>query len=115
MNDLLNQTRSEVRQLPFMLGKVFGGILAVVGVAGLVLIWTGKSGPLLTSLAPYFISVLLGFLLFLLCSRAMARGKTENSLQAMPVRNQLRVNIIAWSLLLLLVMVFLLITYFVTR
>ena len=114
MNDLLNQTRSEVRQLPFMLGKVLGGILAVVGVAGLVLIWTGKSGPLLTSLAPYFISALLGILLFLFSSWAMARY-VKSSLQTVPARNVLRMSIVAWSLLLLLVTVFLLITYFVTR
>lgn len=97
-----------------MLGKVLGGILVVVGVAGLILIWTGKSGPLLASLEPYFLSALLGILLFLASSRAMARNM-KDSLQTVPTRNALRVSSVAWSLLLLLVIVFLLITYFVTR
>ena len=75
MSDILNRTKSEIKQLPLMLGKMAGGIMAVIGVAGLVLIWTGKSGSLLSSLVPYAISVVLGFLLFLLCSRAMPRSK----------------------------------------
>ncbi|RQW83120.1 MAG: hypothetical protein EHM79_16985 [Geobacter sp.] len=115
MSDILNRTKSEIKQLPWMLGKLAGGILAVVGVAGLVLIWTGKSGSLLSSLVPYVFSAVLGFLLFLLCSRAMARSKIGSPFPALPVRNQLRANSIAWSLLLLFALVFLVITYFVTR
>lgn len=114
MSDILNRTKSEIKQLPWMLGKLAGGILAVVGVAGLVLIWTGKSGSLLSSLVPYVISAVLGFLLFLLCSRPITRGKTGSSLPVTPVGNQVRANIIAWSLLLLLALVFLLITYLMT-
>jgi len=115
MSDILNRTKSEIKQLPWMLGKLAGGILAVIGVAGMVLIWTGKSGPLLSSLVPYVFSTVLGFLLFLLCSRAMARSKAGSSLAVMPVHNQVRANILAWSLLLLFVLVFLVITYLVTR
>ncbi|MDD2335491.1 MAG: hypothetical protein PHD01_02825 [Geobacteraceae bacterium] len=114
MSDLLNQTKSEIRHLPLMLCKLVGGILVVVGAAGLVLIWTGRSGPLLSSQGPYFFSALLGIVLFLRSSRAMARSK-KSSLQNVSPRNEQRVSIVAWSLLLLLVMVFLLITYFVTR
>lgn len=98
-----------------MFGKLVGGILAVVGVAGLVLIWTGKTGSLLSLPVPYVFSAVLGFLLFLLCSRTMARSKAGSSLPVMPVPSQVRMNIIAWSLLLLLVLVFLVITYLVTR
>lgn len=98
-----------------MLGKLAGGILAVIGVAGLVLIWTGKSGPLLSSLVPYVFSAVLGFLLFLLCSRAMTRSRAGSSHPVMPVHNQVRTNILAWSLLLVFVLVFLVITYLVTR
>ncbi|MHC1697793.1 MAG: hypothetical protein AB9919_07000 [Geobacteraceae bacterium] len=115
MNDILSRTKSEIKRLPWMLGKLAGGILAVIGVAGLVLIWTGKSGSLLSSQLPYIISAVLGFVLFLLCSRAMARSKTGSSPPVMPVRNQLRANLIAWSLLLLFVLVFLVSTYLVTR
>jgi len=115
MSDVLNQTKSEIKQLPFMLGKLVGGIMVVVGVAGLVLIWTGKSGPLLSSLVPYFFSTLLGFLLFQLCSRTLARRVKKSPLQTVPARDVLQVNIVAWSLLLLLVLIFLLITYFVTQ
>jgi hypothetical protein len=115
MSDVLNQAKSEIKQLPFMLGKLVGGIMVVVGVAGLVLIWTGKSGPLLSSLVPYFFSALLGFLLFQLCSRTLARRVKKSPLQTVPARDVLQVNIVAWSLLLLLVIIFLLITYFVTQ
>lgn len=114
MSDLLNQAKSEFRHLPLMLCKLVGGILVVVGAAGLVLIWTGKSGPLLSSQGPFFFSALLGIVLFLLSSRAMARS-VKISLQTVSPRNDQRVSIIAWSLLLLLVMVFLLITFFVSR
>jgi len=115
MSDILNRTKSEIKLLPWMLGKLAGGILAVVGVAGLILIWTGKSGSLLSSLVPYVFSAVLGFLLFMLCSRALARSKTGRSHPVRAVPKQLRTNIITWSLLLLLVLVFLGITYLVTR
>lgn len=115
MSDILNRTKSEIKQLPWMLGKLAGGILAVVGVAGLVLIWTGKTGSLFSSLGPYVFSAVLGFLLFILCSRAMARSKAGSSLPVMTVHNKLRANMIAWTLLLLFVLVFLVITYLVTR
>jgi len=114
MSDILNRTKSEIKQLSWMLGKLVGGILAVVGVAGMVFIWTGKTGSLLSSLVPYVFSAVLGFLLFLLCSRAMTRSKMGHSPPVMPVHNQVRANIIAWSLLLLFVLVFLVISYLVT-
>jgi len=114
MSDIWNRTKSEIKQLPWILGKLAGGILAVIGVAGMVLIWTGKSGPLLSSLAPYVFSTVLGFLLFLFGSRAMARSKAGSSLPVMPVAKQVWANIFAWSLLLLFVLVFLVITYLVT-
>lgn len=115
MSEILNQARSEIRRLPCMLGKLFGAILAVIGVAGLVLIWTGKSGPLLSSLVPYLVSVFLGFFLFLFCARLMARGEKGRSLINIPARNQVRANVVVWSFLLILAAVFLLVTYFVTR
>jgi hypothetical protein len=115
MSDISQQIKSEFKQLPWMLGKLLGGILAVVGVAGLVLIWTGKSGFLLSSPLPYFSAELLGLLLFLCCSKAMAQGKKGSSPQGMPARTQLRMCIVVWSLLLLFAMAFLLVTYFATR
>lgn len=115
MSEILNQARSEIRRLPCMLGKLVGAILSVIGVAGLVLIWTGKSGPLLSSLVPYLVSVLLGFFLFLFCARLLARSEKGRSRQTTPVRIQVRANVIVWSLLLLLAAVFLLVTYFVTH
>jgi hypothetical protein len=98
-----------------MLGKLVGAVLAVIGVAGLVLIWTGKSGPLLSSLVPYLFSVLLGFFLFFFCDRLLARGEKGRSLQNIPARNQVWANVVVWSLLLFLAAVFLLGTYFFTR
>jgi|WetSurMetagenome_2_1015567.scaffolds.fasta_scaffold977157_1 hypothetical protein len=115
MSDMFKQAKSEITQLPWMLGKLFGGIMAVVGVAGLVLIWTGKTGPLLSSLLPYFCSALLGFFLFLFCARAMARSEKECSVETEPALKQRRQSLVVWSLLFLFVLVFLLITYFVTR
>jgi len=41
----MNQTKSEIKQLPFMLGKLLGGVMVVVGVTGLVLILDREVGP----------------------------------------------------------------------
>lgn len=112
---MFKQAKSEIKQLPWILGKLVGGIMAVVGFAGLVLIWTGRSGPLLSSLLPYVCSALLGFMLFLISAGAMARSKKNCSVVTEPVLTWGRQSLVAWSLLLLLVLVFLLITYFVTR
>ncbi|MDD2319125.1 MAG: hypothetical protein PHO83_03635 [Geobacteraceae bacterium] len=108
MGEIFRQTKREIRQLPFMLGKLVGGVLVIVGVTALVLIGSRRSNLLLWDLAPYFFAALIGIMLFLFCSRALARCLKENSAHTVSTRDSLRMNIVAWSLLLLLVVVFLL-------
>ncbi len=112
---MYRQTKRELRQLPFTLGKLVGGAMVVVGVTSLVLIWTRKSDLLLREVAPYFLSALTGIMLFLLCSRVLARRMQENTAHSTSSRDSLRMNIVAWSLLLLLVAVFLLVVFFGMR
>lgn len=65
-------TRSEVRQLPLMLGKVASGILAAAGFGGLVYISTRPPKPTALAVVSWAVAGVVGLVAFALCSRAMA-------------------------------------------
>ncbi|MRR05447.1 MAG: hypothetical protein EG828_00655 [Deltaproteobacteria bacterium] len=115
MGEICNQTKSELRLLPFMLGKLVGGGMTVIGVAGLVIIGTRKPESLISELLLCIAAAISGSIVFLLCSRMMARRQRTAASPAISSRAVMRMDVIAWSLLLLLVSIALLITFIVTR
>lgn len=115
MGEIRNQTKAELRLLPFMLGKLVGGVMAVIGVAGLVIIETRKPEPLMSELLPCIGTAISGSIIFLLCSRMITRRQRAAATPVVSSRAVMRMDVIAWSLLLLLVSIVLLVTFLVTR
>lgn len=101
-------TKFEARQLPLVLGKVAGGILAVAGFGCLVFISTRPPIPTTFSIVSYAIAGIVGIAVFVFCSRAMASrsGKeapeTEGGKQAGS-------KVLPWVILLVLAAVFIVI------
>jgi len=111
MGNLAHQTKNELKQLPLMLGKLIGGLLAVGGLGATVWINThGADPPLNTS----WFSLLIGtggIVIFVLSARRMI---VRSSTALTPVENK-RMNLVAWLLLLLLTALFLLGVMFFLR
>jgi hypothetical protein len=79
MGAIKEQIKSEIKQLPLTLGKLTGGILAVIGFPGVIIIITRKSNPSFPDILPYFVLGIFGVLIFLLSSRLFEKRINENT------------------------------------
>lgn len=103
MGKMAAQFRSELRQLPGMLGKLLGGILAIGGFTTAVVILTRQAGPSATSpLGPLLLGI-LGIIVFVWASRRMATRPSTGSAQSVEPGDRARASLLSWALLLLVV------------
>jgi hypothetical protein len=107
--------RSEIKQLPFMIGKALGGIMAVIGFTVAVVIITRRAAPSFPDVLPSALFGCLGILVFVFSSRQLTRRIAENPAGNPVHDNRTRTSMLAWAILLLLAGIFLLITYQITR
>jgi zinc transporter ZupT len=112
MEPLKHQIRSELKQLPLMLGKLFGGIAAVVGFTAIVLIQTRKLG---SPLMPFVFLGSGGIIVFMISARLLTKRLTINTTEPLTPANKTRTSALSWSLLLLFAGLFLICIYFMTR
>ncbi len=96
-------TRSELRQLPFTLGKLVGGILSVIGFGGLVYMLTRPPKPAVSVLL-FAVAGILGVALFAFCSKAMSGEKARGAAVLKKTS-----SILPWAILLILAAVFIVI------
>ncbi len=68
-----DQTRSELKQLPYMLGKLLGGFLAVIGFGAAVYVHTHGAGPSLICVLLYLLTGIAGLAIFIVSSRLLAK------------------------------------------
>ena len=115
MGDISGQVKSEIRQLPFMIGKALGGIMAVIGFTAAVVIATRRAAPSFADILPSAMSGCLGIFIFVLSSRLLTRRLAENPAEISVSEIRTRTNMLSWGILLLLAVIFLLITYRMTR
>ncbi len=115
MGNISRQFRSEMKQLPCMLGKLLGGIMAVIGFAAAVVIVTRKGVHSLADVLPYALPGVLGIIIFVLSSRLLARRLSEIPADILQPDDRTRTSILSWAILLLLAAISLLCTYFMTR
>ena len=66
MDKLSSQVKSEIKQLPFMIGKVLGGIMAVIGFTAAVVIITRRADHAFGEILPSALFGCLGILIFVL-------------------------------------------------
>lgn len=115
MSKILNQAKSELKQLPLILGKLFGGGAAVIGFGAAVVIITRKPGPALGDILPSFLVGCAGIVVFILSARVLSRRLSSNPEEVPRPAERTRTSILSWGLLLLLAGLFLAVTYFMTR
>lgn len=115
MGDLLRRTRSELRLLPYMLGKLVGGAVAALGAAAAVAMLGNRPGTTPADALPYTAAAIAGIIVFAVSSRMLARRAGSEKVDARPTSSSPKMSVIAWTVLLLLAAGFLLVTFLVTR
>ena len=115
MGKLTRQTKAELRQLPLMIGKLLGGIAAVIGFTAAVVIMSRRSGPEMESSLPMLLLGCAGIFVFMLSARVLKRRSSLPGEDTPLPANKAAVSVLSWGLLLLFAGIFLACTYFLTR
>ena len=115
MGEITRQARAELRQLPLMLGKVAGGIGAVIGFTAAVVIVTRRPGWSAGDILPSLLAGCAGVAVFVLSARALRRRLSGQAAgEPLPAAGG-RTSLLPWGLLLLFAGIFLAWAWFVTR
>ncbi|KKL94876.1 hypothetical protein LCGC14_1860310 [marine sediment metagenome] len=112
MSKIIREARSEAKQLPAILGKTLGGLMAVVGFAGWV--YSIPRGAEATLSAGFFLVGVLGIFIFIFCDR-MLRSKGEVDASSLSHAESTIRSSISWLILITLSAFFILLAYLVTR
>lgn len=112
---IASQVKSELRQLPYMLGKLLGSIVAIVGFTMAVLTITRNPDYLFKDLLFSLSIGGGGIFIFLVSSNLLNKRLTENKAQALIPDESKRTSMLSWGLLLLFVAIILLCTYLMAR
>ncbi len=102
--------RTELKQLPSMLGKLTGGLAAVIGFTTAVWNATRGSGAATGGVLPPLLLGGAGVALFLLAQRRLAGRTAVVAAETQPA-DKIRMNVLAWALLLLSAGVFLAVSH----
>lgn len=112
---IANQAKSELKQLPYMLGKLLGSIVAIIGFTMAVLTITRNPDYLFKDLLFSLSIGGGGIFIFLVSSNLLNKRLTENIAQNLIPDESKRTSMLSWGILLLIVAVFLVCTYLMTR
>ena len=109
------QIRSEIRLLPFMLGKVAGGFMAVAGFTVVAVVITRRTNPSWTDIWPYLLFGMSGVFLFYISSRLAVRRAAENDDPVSTSQDSKKAGMLSWILFFAAASVFILVTYIITK
>lgn len=101
-----DEIRSEARLIPYMLGKVAGGLLAVIGFGGTVVVLTRQQHPSSGSLMPYVLAGIVGLVVFLLSSRLMARHSGKAGGPELTAKKRVKASALSWIVFLVIAALF---------
>jgi hypothetical protein len=99
------QLRSEARQLPFTLTKLVGGLMAVIGFGGAVVVLTRRPDPSSSGVLAWVLAGVIGLVLFLAASRCLARRKEADG-QEPTGKDRVKTSALSWTILLILAALF---------
>lgn len=111
---VVKKAMAELKQLPLILGKLLGGVAAVVGCTMAVLTVTRHSGSAPTDSLPPLLIAAAGLVVFVLSGRALSRHPSTLPGELKPA-DRLRMDMLAWVLLLAFAGIFLAVVWFLTR
>ncbi len=115
MSIISAQTKQEIKQLPFTLGKLLGGALSVIGFPGMIAIMARNPNPSASDVLPFTLLGISGIAIFLLSSRLQAKRVKEFETQASSPKDKIKTSIMSWLVLVALAAIFLLISFVMTR
>jgi len=105
MGDFSRQPGRELRRLPLMLGKLLGGMAAVIGFGMASWVAThGKGGDVW----PPLLAAVAGLAVFMVSARRLAKRAPSTGAPPLSPVEMKRASFLAWLLLLLIVVVLLL-------
>jgi cobalamin biosynthesis protein CobD/CbiB len=99
------QLRSEARQLPWTLTKLVGGLAAVIGFGGAVVVLTRRPDPSWSGVLAWVIAGVIGLVLFLAASRSLARPKVADG-QEPTGKDRAKTSALSWTILFMLAALF---------
>lgn len=99
------QLRSEARQLPWMLAKLVGGLMAVIGLGGAVVVLTRRPDPSWDGLLAWVLAGVVGLALFLAASRCLARRKGADGPEPTG-KDRAKTSALSWTILFILAALF---------
>lgn len=115
MGNLSDQVKAELRLLPRMLGKLLGATMAIIGFTTAILTITRKTNTPFMDLLPMLFLGVAGMIVFVLFSKKTGTQLSEVKAEALSPGDSKRLNMLSWGLLLLLVSIFLVCTWLMTR
>ncbi len=115
MGKISRQAKSEFRQLPLILAKFLGGMMAVVGLSAAVFLATRPPVPAGGIQVLFVLLGVSGIVVFILSSRALAKRKADAAYEGLDARDSVRLSVLSWMLFLVVVALFLGIVLFLTR
>ena len=109
------QTASEIRLLPYTLGKLAGGAMAVIGFPGMLFRINKKPEIEMGDILPFLICGILGIGIFVYFSRLLAK-RLEKAPEPVPTaKERVKTSILAWLGFALFIGIFLSITFMMAR
>ena len=108
---MTSQAKSELKQLPFMLGKLLGGVTAVVGFTLAVVISGRKTASAFVDILPALFVGVTGIVMFVFVSRKLVKRLSGKNMETFTPDDRMRTSMVSWGILLLLVVVLLVCTY----
>jgi len=113
MGKIEKQIKSEIKQLPFLLGKLIGGVMAVIGFPGVIIV-TRKPNATFSDILPYSLLGIIGICIFLISSKLFAKRLNESTHSTPTAKEKRQTSIISWMILLIFTAIFILITFIIT-
>jgi hypothetical protein len=112
MGPIKNQFKSEIKQLPFILGKVAGGVLAVIGFAGMSILVTHSSPPpSWRELWPLAALGVVGVIVFSLSSIKLKKQLGKSPETDLNRQGKKQVSLLSWTIFLIFIIIFISITF----
>jgi hypothetical protein len=100
------QFRSEAKQLPSILAKLAGGLVAVGGLGGAVIVLTRRPDPSWGGALVWALVGVIGLAVFLAASRLLA-GRMDEDDSAPTAKARAKTSALSWLILLVLAGLFL--------
>lgn len=101
-----DEIKSEVRRVPFMLGKVAGGLMAVIGFGGTVMALTRQQHYSTSGLMVYVLTGIVGLALFILSSRLMAGHSGKANGTEARTTKKVKTSALSWVIFLVIAALF---------